>query len=216
MCTLFSCVNEACKNNDVILPHEEIHGITLGRLEQVLIPITQILQSHSRECSWAALGAHRHVLAWVQALEDAQGKDLLFWANRYHLFVSWSPDRSHPWDSMPDASKYVTLEIGVQRGTGNQVRGEDDLISEPEMCSDATADCAKQPHRRCMRMHAYRCRASANIYLIAMYTFVGLPRCKEDRFSQCTERLVFLQALVLLDGKPITNFTMNNGVLKTT
>ncbi len=57
----------------------------------------------------------------MQTLEDAQGKDLLFWANRYHLFVSWSSDRSHPWDSMPDASKYVTLEIGVQRGTANQV-----------------------------------------------------------------------------------------------
>lgn len=109
---------------------------------------------HRREWSCAALGAHWHALPWVQALEDAQGKDLLFWANRYHLFVSWSPDRSHPWDSMPDASKYVTLEIGVQRGTANQVRAEDCLISEPEMCSSITADCSRQPHRRCMRTHA--------------------------------------------------------------
>ena len=37
-------VNEACDTNDVILPHEENHGITLRRLKQLLIPITQILQ----------------------------------------------------------------------------------------------------------------------------------------------------------------------------
>ena len=30
--------------NDVILPDEERHGITLRCLKQVLIPITQILQ----------------------------------------------------------------------------------------------------------------------------------------------------------------------------
>ena len=61
-------------------------------------------------------------LCMLQSLEDTQGKDLLFWANRYHLFVSWSPDRSHPWDSMPAASQYVTLEIGVKRGTTDKVR----------------------------------------------------------------------------------------------
>jgi len=59
--------------------------------------------------------------ALLQALEETQGKDLLFWANRYHLFVSWSPDRSHPWDSMAAANQYVTLEIGVKRGTSSQV-----------------------------------------------------------------------------------------------
>lgn len=56
-----------------------------------------------------------------QSLEDTQGKDLLFWANRYHLFVTWSADRSHPWDSMAAASQYVTLEIGVKRGTADKV-----------------------------------------------------------------------------------------------
>ena len=60
--------------------------------------------------------------AWLQALEDTQGKDLLFWANRYHLFVSWSSDRSHPWDAKQAASEYVTLEIGVARGAANKVR----------------------------------------------------------------------------------------------
>ncbi len=56
-----------------------------------------------------------------QTLEGTQGKDLLFWANRYHLFVSWSSDRSHPWDSLAAASQYVTLEIGVKRGTTDKV-----------------------------------------------------------------------------------------------
>ncbi len=58
----------------------------------------------------------------MQTLEDVQSKDLLFWANRYHLFVSWSSDRSHPWDAKQAASEYVTLEIGVARGTANKVR----------------------------------------------------------------------------------------------
>jgi hypothetical protein len=61
--------------------------------------------------------------AWcLQALDEAQSKDLLFWASRYHLFVTWSPDRSHPWDSLPAAGQYVTLEIGVQRGNDDKVR----------------------------------------------------------------------------------------------
>ena len=51
-----------------------------------------------------------------------QSKDLLFWASRYHLFVSWSSDRSHPWDAMQAASEYVTLEIGVARGASGKVR----------------------------------------------------------------------------------------------
>ena len=60
----------------------------------------------------------------MQTLEDVQSKDLLFWANRYHLFVSWSSDRSHPWDAKQAASEYLTLEIGVARGTANKVRGK--------------------------------------------------------------------------------------------
>ncbi|CAL5220251.1 g2231 [Coccomyxa viridis] len=62
-------------------------------------------------------GLDASVATALKSLENTQGKDLLFWANRYHLFVSWSPDRSHPWDSMAAASQYVTLEIGVKRGT---------------------------------------------------------------------------------------------------
>ena len=47
--------------------------------------------------------------------------DLLFWASRYHLFVSWSPDRAHPWDALPAAGQYSTLEIGLLRGSTNKV-----------------------------------------------------------------------------------------------
>ncbi|KAK9904020.1 hypothetical protein WJX75_002682 [Coccomyxa subellipsoidea] len=57
----------------------------------------------------------------LKALDEAQSKDLLFWASRYHLFVTWSPDRSHPWDSLPAAGQYVTLEIGVQRGNDDKL-----------------------------------------------------------------------------------------------
>lgn len=86
-------------------------------------------QSGSRKsflaaCSREAWGTHSVadvIKACVQALEDVQGKDLLFWANRYHLFVSWSPDHAHPWDDLPTAGQYVTLEIGVQRGTTDKV-----------------------------------------------------------------------------------------------
>ena len=37
--------DKASNNRDVILPHEENHGVTLRCLKQVLIPIMQILQS---------------------------------------------------------------------------------------------------------------------------------------------------------------------------
>ena len=58
----------------------------------------------------------------MQALENAKAKDLLFWASRYNLFVLWSADRTHPWDSLPGAASYVTLEIGKQRGSDSEVR----------------------------------------------------------------------------------------------
>lgn len=57
-----------------------------------------------------------------QALENAKANDLLFWASRYNLFVLWSADRTHPWDSLPGAASYVTLEIGKQRGSDSEVR----------------------------------------------------------------------------------------------
>ena len=58
----------------------------------------------------------------MQALENAKANDLLFWASRYNLFVLWSADRTHPWDSLPGAASYVTLEIGKQRGSDSEVR----------------------------------------------------------------------------------------------
>jgi hypothetical protein len=57
----------------------------------------------------------------MQALENAKANDLLFWASRYNLFVLWSADRTHPWDSLPGAASYVTLEIGKQRGSDSEV-----------------------------------------------------------------------------------------------
>ena len=57
----------------------------------------------------------------TQALENAKANDLLFWASRYNLFVLWSADRTHPWDSLPGAASYVTLEIGKQRGSDSEV-----------------------------------------------------------------------------------------------
>lgn len=62
------------------------------------------------------------ICALAQALDEAQCKDLLFWASRYHLFVTWSPDRSHPWDSLPTAGQYSTLEIGQLRGSDDKAR----------------------------------------------------------------------------------------------
>ena len=59
----------------------------------------------------------RKEMCSLQALDETKGSDLLFWASRYHLFVSWSPDCTHPWDGLPAADQHVLLEIGVQRGT---------------------------------------------------------------------------------------------------
>jgi hypothetical protein len=59
----------------------------------------------------------------LQALENAKSNDLLFWASRYNLFVLWSADRTHPWDSMPGAANHATLEIGKQRGSDSEVCG---------------------------------------------------------------------------------------------
>lgn len=62
-------------------------------------------------------------LSDLQALENAKSNDLLFWASRYNLFVLWSADRTHPWDSMPGAANHATLEIGKQRGSDSEVCG---------------------------------------------------------------------------------------------
>jgi hypothetical protein len=58
----------------------------------------------------------------LQALETAKSSDLLFWASRYNLFVLWSVDRTHPWDSLPGAANHATLEVGKQRGADNEAR----------------------------------------------------------------------------------------------
>ena len=49
---MHACVNSPSNTNNVILPHEENHGITLRCLKQVLIPITEILQC--RATQWAS------------------------------------------------------------------------------------------------------------------------------------------------------------------
>lgn len=72
----------------------------------------------TRVCIWCVpQGSDSAPNLALQALEEAKGSDLLFWASRYHLFVSWSPDCTHPWDALPAADQHVLLEIGVQRGT---------------------------------------------------------------------------------------------------
>jgi hypothetical protein len=71
-------------------------------------------------CTFGKISSLSLVLA--QALENAKATDLLFWASRYNLFVLWSADRTHPWDSLPGAANHATLEIGKQRGSENEVR----------------------------------------------------------------------------------------------
>eukprot|EP00884_Botryococcus_braunii_P008997 jgi/Botrbrau1/18099/Bobra.0687s0001.1 len=54
--------------------------------------------------------------AVIQALDNIRSNDLLFWVGRYNLFVLWSADRQHPWDTLPTSEGFVTLEIGKQHG----------------------------------------------------------------------------------------------------
>ncbi len=59
----------------------------------------------------------------AQALADAKANDLMFWASRYHIFVHWSGNKSHPWDKAPKAEgTCATLEIGKLRDSDNEVR----------------------------------------------------------------------------------------------
>lgn len=49
----------------------------------------------------------------MQALHDSRTSNLLMWASRYNLFVLWSADRLHPWDSLARAGGIAAvLEIG--------------------------------------------------------------------------------------------------------
>lgn len=58
----------------------------------------------------------------AQALADAKANDLMFWASRYHIFVHWSGNKSHPWDKASKAEgTCATLEIGKLRDSDNEV-----------------------------------------------------------------------------------------------
>ena len=92
----------------------------------------------------------------MQTLEDVQSKDLLFWANRYHLFVSWSSDRSHPWDAKQAASEYVTLEIGVARGTASKVRARARGSNMP-VCHDWRDTPDTAPLHCCCKVRCAAC-----------------------------------------------------------
>lgn len=62
------------------------------------------------------------MLCTVQVLNEAKANDLLFWASRYHLFVHWSANRSHPWDKLSKSeAASCTLEIGKLRDSDSQV-----------------------------------------------------------------------------------------------
>ncbi len=65
----------------------------------------------------------------LQALEETKSNSLLFWGSRYHLFVSWSADRAHPWDALPAAGHYAMLEVGNHRGTDGQARASNNSLA---------------------------------------------------------------------------------------
>lgn len=52
-------------------------------------------------------------------MDMVMDSDLLFWSGRYDLFVVWSTDRRHPWDSVTSSeTSAAVLEIGSQTGSG--------------------------------------------------------------------------------------------------
>ncbi len=87
----------------------------------------------------------------VQALENAKANDLLFWASRYNLFVLWSADRTHPWDSLPGAASYVTLEIGKQRGSDSEVPFP--FLAVAGNAASGVCDDLKVTAKLCIAMH---------------------------------------------------------------
>lgn len=50
-----------------------------------------------------------------------KANDLMMWASRYNLFVLWSSDRQHPWDTL-EKSRHIaaTLDIGQLAGYPGQ------------------------------------------------------------------------------------------------
>ena len=123
------------------------------------------------------------LLTNLQALENAKSNDLLFWASRYNLFVLWSADRTHPWDSLPGAANHATLEIGKQRGSDSEVSSQ------------------SKPHT----LHA----SVSKLLRHAWSPKDFLKLC-------CVSAVCWPQVVVLLNGKPITDYTFKSGVLKTT
>ena len=58
------------------------------------------------------------------------------WASRYNLFVLWSADRAHPWDSLEKANKVAaTLEVGKMAGTKDEVRAFPHCLQINLLCS---------------------------------------------------------------------------------
>ena len=63
----------------------------------------------------------QHAALILQALTEAKANDLLLWASRYHLFVHWSANRAHPWDSLPKSeAACAILEIGKLRNSDGE------------------------------------------------------------------------------------------------
>ncbi len=82
----------------------------------------------------------------LQALSEAKANDLLFWASRYHLFVHWSANRAHPWDSLPKSeAACAILEIGKLRNSDGEVRPSDNF-HHLHHCMHAPAWLATRVH----------------------------------------------------------------------
>jgi hypothetical protein len=57
-----------------------------------------------------------------QAMDMVMDSDIVFWAGRYDLFVVWSTDRRHPWDSLTSSETVAAvLEIGIQGNSSSKV-----------------------------------------------------------------------------------------------
>ena len=49
-------------------------------------------------------------------LQEGLKTDILFYANRYNIFVRWSADQEHPWDAASSQTvPAAVLEVGFCR-----------------------------------------------------------------------------------------------------
>eukprot|EP00884_Botryococcus_braunii_P011962 jgi/Botrbrau1/20767/Bobra.0156s0002.1 len=55
----------------------------------------------------------------IQEFQKKQLWDISFWQSQYHLFVTWSPCKKHPWDRLQTADEFIMLEIGLS-AAGNK------------------------------------------------------------------------------------------------